>query len=87
MRSTIRNLILFSMVILDVEMAENTNQLNEVVVSANKENMVKTVRLGVEKINVKMLRQIPMGMGEADLIKEFIIIARCSDCWRGIEWI
>jgi hypothetical protein len=74
MRSTRRNLILFSDGKLDVEMVENTNQLNEVVVSANKDNMIKNVRLGVEKISIKILRQIPMGMGEADLIKSSLLL-------------
>jgi hypothetical protein len=74
MRSTIRNIIIYSDGILDIEMAENTNQLNEVIVSANKENMVKNVRLGVEKISVRMLRQIPMGMGEADLMKSSLLL-------------
>lgn len=74
MRSTIRNIIIFSDGILDISMSENTNQLNEVVVSANKENMVKNVRLGIEKISIKMLRQIPMGMGEADLVKSSLLL-------------
>lgn len=74
MRSTLRNIIIYSDGILDIEMAENTNQLNEVVVSANKENMVKNVRLGIEKISIKILRQIPMGMGEADLIKSSLLL-------------
>jgi hypothetical protein len=74
MRSTVRNVILYSDGMLDIAMTENTNQLNEVIVSANKENLVKTVRLGVEKISVKMLRQIPMGMGEADLIKSSLLL-------------
>ena len=55
-------------------MTENTNQLNEVIVSANKENMVKNVSLGIEKISIKMLRQIPMGLGEADLIKSSLLL-------------
>ncbi len=74
MRSTIRNIIIYSNGILDIEISENPNQLNEVIVSANKENMVKNVRLGIEKISVKMLRQIPMGMGEADLIKSSLLL-------------
>jgi hypothetical protein len=74
MRSTIRNIIIYSDGILDFGMTENTSQLNEVIVSANKENMVKNVRLGVEKISVKVLRQIPMGMGEADLIKSSLLL-------------
>ena len=55
-------------------MAENTNQLNEVVVSANRENIVRNVRMGIEKIDVKMLKQIPMGMGEVDLFKSSLLL-------------
>jgi hypothetical protein len=74
MRSVVRNFIVYSDGIIDLQMAENTNQLNEVIISANKENMVKNVRLGVEKISVKMLRQMPMGMGEADIIKSSLLL-------------
>ncbi len=74
LRQTIRNVIVFSDGILDVEMAENTNQLNEVIVSANRENMVRNVRMGIEKIDVKMLKQIPMGMGEVDLFKSSLLL-------------
>ena len=55
-------------------MSENTNQLNEVIVSANRENNVRNVRMGIEKINVKMLKQIPMGMGEVDLFKSSLLL-------------
>jgi hypothetical protein len=74
MRQTIRNIIIYSDGALDVEMAENTNQLNEVIVSANRENIVRNVRMGIEKINVKMLKQIPMGMGEVDLFKSSLLL-------------
>jgi hypothetical protein len=74
MRQTIRNIIIYSDGILNVNMAENTNQLNEVIVSANRENNVKNVRIGIEKINIKMLKQIPMGMGEVDLFKSSLLL-------------
>jgi hypothetical protein len=74
MRSTVRNIIVYSNGILDVEMYENTNQLNEVVVSANRENIVRNARMGIEKINIKMLKQIPMGMGEVDLFKSSLLL-------------
>lgn len=74
MRQTIRNIIIYSDGILNVQMIENTNQLNEVVVSANRENIVRNVRMGIEKINVKMLKQIPMGMGEVDLFKSSLLL-------------
>jgi hypothetical protein len=74
MRQTLRNIIIYSDGILNVEMAEKTNQLNEVIVSANRENIVRNVRMGVEKINVKMLKQIPMGMGEVDVFKSSLLL-------------
>jgi len=74
MKTTRRNVIIYSDGVLDVAMSENTNQLNEVVVSANRENIVKNVRIGIEKINTKMLKQIPMGMGEADIIKSSLLL-------------
>ncbi len=74
MRQTIRNIIIYSDGALNVEMAENTNQLNEVVVSANRENIVRNVRMGIEKINIKMLKQIPMGMGEVDIFKSSLLL-------------
>lgn len=74
MRQTVRNIIIYSDGFLNVQMIENTNQLNEVVVSANRENIVRNVRMGIEKINVKMLKQIPMGMGEVDLFKSSLLL-------------
>jgi len=74
LRQTVRNIIIYSDGILNVEMIENTNLLNEVIVSANRENMVRNVRMGIEKINTKMLRQIPMGMGEVDLFKSSLLL-------------
>jgi hypothetical protein len=74
MRQTIRNIIIYSDGILNVDMYENTNLLNEVIVSANRENIVRNARMGIEKINIKMLKQIPMGMGEVDLFKSSLLL-------------
>jgi hypothetical protein len=74
MRQTVRNIIIYSNGTLNVQMADNTNQLNEVIVSANRENIVRDVKMGVEKINVKMLKQIPMGMGEVDVFKSSLLL-------------
>jgi hypothetical protein len=69
-----RNIIIYSNGALDVEMAQSTKQLNEVFVSANKENKVQDVKMGIEKISMKMIKQIPMGMGEADLFKSSLLL-------------
>jgi hypothetical protein len=74
MKTTRRNVVVYSDGTLDVDMVQNTNQLNEVFVSANRENNVKNARIGIEKINSKMLRQIPLGLGEVDIIKSSLAL-------------
>ncbi len=74
MKSASRNVIIYSDGSLDVTLAESPNQLDEVVISANRENNVKNTRIGIEKINVKMLKQIPLGLGEADLLKSSLML-------------
>jgi len=69
MKTTRRNVVIYSDGKLDIEMSQSTNQLNEVSVSANRENYVRNVRIGIEKIDTKMLKQIPLGLGEVDVIK------------------
>ena len=46
MRSAIRNIIIYSDGVLDLDMTMNTNQLEEVVISANKENHGKECQGG-----------------------------------------
>lgn len=74
MKSTIRNLIVYSGGTYDMEMEEKINLLEEVTVSAEQENQVLNMRMGTEKINIKMLKQIPMSLGEVDVIKSSLLL-------------
>jgi hypothetical protein len=74
MKTAKRNIIIYSGGVLDIGMLENPSQLSEVTVSADKENNVRNVRMGIERISTKMLRQLPLGMGEADLIKSSLLL-------------
>ena len=69
-----RNLILYSDGHLDINIYEQVNQLREVTVSANRENKVLNLRMGMEKISMKMLKQIPMGLGEVDIVKSSLLL-------------
>jgi hypothetical protein len=74
MKTTRRNVIIYSNGSLDLSMISSTNALNEVVVSANRENNVRNEKIGIEKISLKMMKQIPMGMGETDLLKSSLLL-------------
>ena len=73
MKTTRRNIIIYSNGNLDIQMQENTNEVEAVVVTGNR-NIVRDVRTGIEKINIKMLKQIPMGLGEADILKSSLLL-------------
>lgn len=74
MKTASRNVLIWSDGSLDVSLAESPSEIDAVVISANRENNVRNTRMGTEKINVKMLRQIPLGLGEADLLKSTLML-------------
>jgi hypothetical protein len=73
MKTARRNVMIFSGGVLDVAMDESTSELDAVMVTGNRSN-VREIRAGIEKINGKMLKQIPMGFGEADLLKSSLLL-------------
>ncbi len=74
MQTTQRNIIIHSDGKLNVEMKDKPASLKEVVVTAKREDMVRNLRMGVEKLTMKTLKQLPMGMGEADIIKSTLLL-------------
>jgi len=74
MKSASRNVMIYSDGSLDVSLTESPSEIDAVVISANRENNVRNTRMGIEKINVKMLKQIPLGLGEADLLKSTLML-------------
>lgn len=74
MRTTRRNVIIYSGGDLDIEMFEEITELEEVTVTADQENNVQSLRMGTQKISLKMLKQIPMGFGEVDVIKSSLLL-------------
>ncbi|MFN8210563.1 MAG: TonB-dependent receptor [Bacteroidales bacterium] len=74
MKTTRRNVVIYSSGGLNLSLLSNTTNLNEVVVSANRENNVRNEKIGIEKISLRMLKQIPMGLGETDLLKSSLLL-------------
>ncbi len=74
MRTTYRNIIIHSDGQLDVEMINKPRSLKEVVVTAKSDDPVRNFNMGVEKITMKTLKQLPMGFGEPDVIKSALLL-------------
>jgi hypothetical protein len=54
---------------LDIELYENVAQLKAVEIQADRDANVSQSQMGLEKINIKAIKQVPSIMGEADVLR------------------
>ena len=60
---------------IDFELIEKTEQLSEVVVTENVEQLnIKKPQMSVNGLQVKTIKQIPVVLGEADVIKSLLLL-------------
>lgn len=69
MKNTYRNVVLFSDGRLDVTMAVDIVALKSVVVSAERDANVREAELGVTRIDIKETKNLPVLLGERDIVK------------------
>lgn len=69
MKDTRRQIILYTDGELNIEMQEQIISLKEVKISAEKVANIRSVEMGVSKIDIKSIRQIPLVFGEADVLR------------------
>lgn len=73
-RNTRRNVLLYGDGTMDVEMQEEVLSLKEVVISAAQAKNVRAVEMGVERMNIATIKQIPTVFGEADVLKVLVTL-------------
>lgn len=74
MKDTRRQLILNTNGELNIEMAEQVISLKEVKISAEKVANVRNVEMGVSKLDIKSIKQIPAVFGEADVLRVILTL-------------
>ncbi len=74
MRDTRRQIVLYSDGKLNIEMQEQVNRLKEVTISGEKVANVRSVELGVTRLDIKNIKQIPAAFGEADVLKAVLTL-------------
>ncbi len=68
-KSSRRQLMLYSDGVLNIELVEEEHLLDEILVTAGKTDNVRNVQVGVEKLQVSKIKNIPMALGEVDVLK------------------
>ena len=68
---------------MNVEMTSMLIPLKETVISANKNMILRSYEVGVEKINLTSFRLLPTSMGESDIIKSFLLLPGVQTVGEG----
>ena len=69
MKESKRQLMLFSDGKLDIEVEEQVFSLSEVTVTANRIDNIRSVSGGMERLQMRSIKNIPTIMGEADILR------------------
>jgi hypothetical protein len=83
MESTQRKIMLYSDGKLDVELDEEVTPLKEVVIESDKDVRLTGVQMGLEKLDIKTMKQIPLALGETDIMKVVLTLPGVQSVGEG----
>jgi carboxypeptidase-like protein/TonB-dependent receptor-like protein len=69
MKDTRRQIILYGDGKLNIEMQQTVITLKKVIISAQKLSNVKGTQMGLQKLDIKTIKQVPVIFGEADILR------------------
>jgi len=69
MQETVRQVLLHSDGKLTVELQDFVPTLKGVTIIADRNSSIRNLQMGVEKLSIKTIRQVPVVLGEADILK------------------
>ncbi len=69
MKSTKRTIILYNDGKLDIEIHEAVTPLKEVLVESDRDKNVSGMQMGVEKLDIRTMKKVPVAFGEVDIFK------------------
>ena len=61
---------------LNIDLQSQVMMLKNVTISAEKISNIRGVQMGVQKLDIKTLKQVPVVFGEADLLRVLLTLAR-----------
>ncbi|MEO5682282.1 MAG: carboxypeptidase-like regulatory domain-containing protein [Chitinophagaceae bacterium] len=83
MKDTKRQVQVYSDGKLDIELQEYIGTLKTVIVSAEKRSNTKSLQMGVSKLNIKLIKQVPVVFGEADILKVVLALPGVTSTGEG----
>ena len=74
MKDTKRQVMLYSDGKLNIELQEFISSLKVVTVISEKTSNIKGLQMGVERLNIKTIKQVPVVFGEADVLRAVLAL-------------
>ncbi len=69
MKNTKRKIMLYSDGKLDIKLMEDIIPLREIVIESDRDANVMSLQMGVEKLDINTLKQVPTAFGETDILR------------------
>jgi len=83
MKNTKRQVMLYSDGKLDIEIQEDVTPLKEVVVEAEKDKNVSGMQMGLDRLDIKTMKTIPVAFGEVDVMKVMLTLPGVQSVGEG----
>ncbi len=83
MKSATRHILLYASGRLDIELEEDIKPLKEVVVEADGDVHTMGMQMGMEKLDIKTMKQIPLALGETDIMKVVLTLPGVQSVGEG----
>lgn len=87
MRPSVRQVMLYSTGKLDIELEQEITPLKEVVIESQAEARVNSVQMGTEKLDIAQMKQIPLALGETDVMKVVLTLPGVQSVGEGTAGI
>ncbi|MCA8829954.1 TonB-dependent receptor [Hymenobacter pini] len=68
---------------LEIEVEEDITPLREVVIEAEKDKNVASTQMGVEKLDIRTIKQVPTAFGEADILRVVLTLPGVKSVGEG----
>jgi hypothetical protein len=83
MKSTRRQVMLYSDGKLNIELDEDITPLKEVTVTSDRDARVAGMQMGMEKLDIRTMKQMPLALGETDIMKVILTLPGVQTVGEG----
>lgn len=82
-RNTKRQILLHADGTLDIQTEEDITPLKEVIIEGEKDKNVAGMQMGLEKLDIRTIKQVPTAFGEADILRVVLMLPGVKSVGEG----